>query len=117
MEFSFDWLLNQALGFLAWIWSFWQVKFLLAHIGLNVVAAVAASIYGGEFLLGKLGEFLYKKVLPYVLIFAAFAGMGAAANLGALTNVAFVGLEAMLLADLLDNLKKMGLKIPDVLTK
>lgn len=113
MEITFDWLWQQILGFLAMVWGYWEVKFILAHIGLNVVAAGAASIYTGEFLLGKLGEFLYKKVLPYLLLFGAFAAFGQATNLGAMTGVAFAGIEAMLLADLLDNLKKVGLKLSE----
>jgi hypothetical protein len=108
---------SQVYGFILWLLSFWQVKFLLAHIALNVVVAMAASIYVGEFLLGKVGQFLYRKVLPYLLIFGAFAAMGKAANLGAITNGAFAALEAMLLADLLDNLHRMGLKIPQALRK
>lgn len=110
-------ILDQVLEFLKWVWAFWQVKFIVAHIGLNVAVAVAASIYTGEFMLGKLGQFLYKKVLPYVMVFAAFAGLGTAANMSAITNIAFAGLEAMLLADLLDNLKRIGMSIPNTLTK
>ena len=105
------------MEFVKWLLSFWQVKFILGHIALNVVVAMAASIYTGDFLLGKVGEFLYKKVLPYTMVFAAFAAIGEAANLGAIANVAFAGLEAMLLADLLDNLKKIGLAIPQTLRK
>ena len=111
MEFTFDWLLNQVLGALAWVWGFWQVKFLLAHIALKVVAAIAAGIYTKTFLLGKLGEFLYRKVVPSVLLFGAFAAFGQATKLEAMTMVAFAGIEAMLAADLLDNIKKVGLSL------
>ncbi len=113
MEVTFDWLLNQVLAALAWIWSFGETKFILGHIALNVVAAVAVGIYTKEFLLGKLGQFLYRKVLPYLLLFAAFAAFGEAAGLGAMRGVAFAGIEAMLASDLFDNVKKVGLKIPD----
>ena len=110
MEFTFDWAWQQVLAFFALIWSYWEVKFILGHIALNVVAAIATSIYTNEFLLGKLGQFLYRKVLPYILLFAAFAAFGEATNLGGMTTVAFAGIEAMLAADLFDNLKKIGLK-------
>ena len=109
--------LDKIVAILAWLWSFGEVKFLTAHIGLNVAVAVAASIYANEFLLGKLGEFLYRKVLPYLLVFGAFAALGDAASLSGISWVAFAGLEAMLLADLLDNLKKLGLPIPAGLRK
>ena len=111
MEFTFDWLLNQILALGAWIWSFGEVKFMLGHIAINVVAAVAVGIYTKTFLLGKLGEFLYRKVLPYILLYAAFAAFGEAAGLDAMRLVAFAGIEAMLAADLLDNLKKVGLAL------
>ena len=110
MEFTFDWLLNQVLSALAWIWAFGEVKFMLGHIAINVVAAVAVGIYTKTFLLGKLGEFLYRKVLPSVLLFAAFAAFGEASDLGAMKAVAFAGIETMLAADLFDNLKKIGME-------
>lgn len=110
MEFSFDWLLNQVLEALAWVWGFGEVKFILGHTALNVVAAVAVGIYTKTFLLGKLGQFLYRKVLPFVLLFAAFAAFGEAANMAAMKTVAFAGIEAMLAADLFDNLKKVGME-------
>lgn len=111
MEFTFDWLLNQVLAVLEWVWSFGEVKFMLAHIAVNVVAAVAVGIYTKTFLLGKLGEFLYRKVLPSVLLFGAFAVFGEASELGAMRLVAFAGIEAMLTADLADNIKKLGMNL------
>jgi len=72
---------------------------------------VAAGIYTKTFLLGKLGEFLYRKVLPLLLLFGAFAAFGQATKLEAMTTVAFAGIEAMLAADLLDNVKKVGLHL------
>lgn len=103
---------DKVVEILLWLWSFGEVKFLLGHIGLNVIVAVAASIYSGEFLLAKTGEFLYRKVLPYLILFGAFAAMGEAANWVGFVTIVFGALEAMLVADLLDNLKKFGLPIP-----
>ena len=111
MEINSLW--EQVLEWIAWVWAFWQVKFIVGHIVLNAVAATAASIYTNEFLLGKLGQFLYRKVLPLVLLFGAFAAFGEATQMSAMTNVAFAGIEAMLAADLLDNIKKVGLKFAD----
>lgn len=102
---------------LSWFWSLWQVKFILAHVGINTVVAIAATVYTGEFQLAKTGEFLYRKALPYLMVFAAFAVLGELANLVALTNVAWAALTASLLGDLLDNLHKLGIAIPESLTK
>ena len=38
---------------LTWFWSLWQVKFILAHVGINTVVAIAATVYTGEFQLAK----------------------------------------------------------------
>lgn len=112
-----DVLWGQIVAWAAWLWSFWQVKFLTCHILLNVAVAVAATVYAKEFLLGKLGEFLYRKVLPYLLIFGAFQLLGEGANLPGVGTAAFAALEAMLLADLLGNLRKMGVPVPAALMK
>ena len=101
----------------AWLWSFDQVKFLLAHIGLNVVVAIAASIRADTFLLARVGEFLWRKVLPYLGVYAVGAFLGEAAGLGVITTTAFLALETVLAADLLDNLNVLGLPVPARLTK
>lgn len=112
-----DEIIRPVIEALQWLWAMWQVKFLISHIAINTVAAIAVSIYTSEFRLGKLGEFLYRKLIPYILIFAAVAALGEAANLAPLADIVWLSLEAQLLADLLDNLKKIGIEIPDWLTK
>ena len=111
MEYSFDWLVKQILDAMAWVWALPELKFMLSHIAINVVAAVAVGIYTRTFLLGKLGEFLYRKVLPYTLLYGAFAIFGEASGLSGMRIIAFAAIEAMLLADLLDNVKKIGMHI------
>jgi len=108
---------NRILEVLVWLWAFWQTQFLVIHIGANLIVALAAAIYTGEFVLAKVGQFLYKKVLPFVLIFGFCAGLGEAAGLEWLATVAWAALEANLLGDLADNLAKLGLPMPDALTK
>ena len=109
--------LNKVGEWAAWLWSFWQVKFLLGHIALNLVVAIAASIRTGDFVLARTGEFLYKKVLPFLFVYAIFAIFGDATGFGAIQATAFAALEAMLAGDLLDNLYKLGVPIPPGLTK
>lgn len=109
--------LDKLLAVLMWLWAFWQVKFILAHVGINVTAAVAATIYSGEFVLAKTGEFLYRKALPFVLLFGVAAALGEAADLGWLSIAAWAALELILLGDLADNLARLGLSLPEGLTK
>lgn len=114
---DFDSLLAQAQAFIVWLWGFWEVKVLLLHILANVVVAIAASIRTNEFLLGKLAEFLWRKVLPLVAVFGVLAFVGDTLEVGGLSTATWLALETLLLADLADNLKKLGLPIPDSLTK
>jgi hypothetical protein len=92
-----------------WLWSQWQTQVLTYHILINVVLAVAASIYTKEFLLDKVPEFLYRKILPFVMVYGVFAFAGEAIGQAGVAGLAWALLEGKLLADSLDNLKKFGL--------
>ena len=107
------WLQNTLL----WLWAQWQVKVLVAHIGLNVVVALAATIRSGEFVLGKVPEFLYKKILPLVATYTAFSVFGEATGQTAIATGTWGLLETLLLNDTFDNLKKLGINVPESLTK
>ena len=108
-----------------WLWGQWEVKWLLGQIVLNLVAAVAVGVATGNFALVKLAEFLYKKVLPLVGLYAAFSFFGETVEMAWVGNVTW-GLLAMRLgAELMDNLKQLGVErdvkalaaIPASLTK
>jgi hypothetical protein len=106
-----------AMAWAAWLWSWWQVKFLVGHTLINVAIAVGATIYSGEFVLAKTGEFLYRKLLPFVFIFGVCAVFAEAANLQWLTVAAWAALELILLGDLSDNLARLGISLPKGWTK
>ena len=107
------WLQETAL----WLWGQWQVKVLVSHVLLNAVVALAATIKTGEFVLAKVPEFLYKKILPLVGVYTAFAAFGEATGQTAIATTAWGLLETALTSDLFDNLKKLGVAIPEPLTK
>lgn len=92
-----------------WLWSQWQTQVLVFHILINVVVALAASIYAKEFIMAKIPEFLYRKILPYTMIYAVFAFAGDAIGQGAVATSVWGLITAALLADLFDNLKRFGL--------
>lgn len=92
-----------------WLWSQWQTQVLVYHILVNVVVALAASIYTKEFLMAKIPEFLYRKVLPYTLMYGVFSFAGESIGQGAVATSVWGLITAALLADLFDNLKKFGL--------
>lgn len=103
--------------FFVWLWGLWYVKVLVLHVIVNVVVAVMAGIRSGNFVLAKLWQFLWKKVMPLVGTFAVFTAFGESINQPAIAPVVWILIETMLVSDLLDNLKKMGVPIPDGLTK
>ena len=105
------------VAFFAGIWAMWEVKFLVAHICVNVVVAVAAAIHLDEFQLAKIGEFLYRKLLPYLMVWIVASIAASAANMGALALAAWAILELNLVGDLADNLARLGIPIPEWLTK
>jgi hypothetical protein len=92
-----------------WLWGQWQVQVLVCHVAVNVVVAVAVTVATGDFVLAKTGEFLYKKILPLVLVFGAFSFAGDVLEMGWVALAAWGLLETLLLGDLLDNLKKLGI--------
>ena len=110
-----DWqmMLEYVMEFLEGVWSFDGVKVIVAHVGINLVVAVAAAMKAGTFELGKIGEFLWKKLAPYVMVYFIVKVAGLAAGLDALAAVAWAAIEATLLGDLVDNLVKLGLKLPE----
>jgi len=105
------------VAFFTGAWAMWEVKFLLAHIVINVVVAVAAALHVGDFQLAKIGEFLYKKILPYLAVWIVAKAMGEMANMVWLALAVFAVLELNLIGDLADNLSKLGVPMPGFLTK
>lgn len=115
---DFDTILRWVQDAALWLWSQWQVKVLLLHILSNVVVAVAATIRTQEFVLGLVPEFLYRKILPYVLVYGVFALAGASIGMDEMATAVWALLELTLLNDTLDNLKKLGIeRVPAALTK
>ena len=100
-----------------WLWAQWQTQVLVYHILVNVVVALAASIYAKEFLMAKIPEFLYRKILPYVMLYSVFSFAGESIGQGAVAVGVWGLITTALLADLLDNLKRFGLDfIPRAMT-
>jgi len=109
-EFGDIWV--QFKVFFVWLWSFFETKFIISHIAVNFLVAVIASVYSKEFLLGRTFEFLYRKAIPLVALFATFAFFGDMIEMPGIATAVFVVLETKLLADLLDNMKKFGINLP-----
>lgn len=94
------------------VWGYTGVKVIVCHTLINVVVAVAAAVHSNEFELGRIGEFLYRKLAPFVLIYYVVKVAGEAAGLGYLAPVVWGVIEATLMGDLLDNWSRLGLPLP-----
>jgi len=90
-------------------------QWMLGHIVINWVVAVAAAMATGTFELKRLSEFLWRKILPLMGVYFAGVSLGGAISAGAVTDAVFIVLEARLLADLVENLGKLGVTLPDAL--
>lgn len=91
------------------------VRFISAHILLNVAMALAAGLICADFDPKKLAEFLYRKLLPYVGIYYVLLLVGETVGMPGLAAVAFSFIEATLLSDFLDNWERAGLPLPQAL--
>lgn len=109
--------LNTVAAFFVWLWGLGEVRFMVAHIGVNIAVALAAAIRTGEFKWHRLGEFLYRKLLPFVIVYGVARALGDYARLGALAAAVFGLIEVSLLGDLADSLGLLGIKLPDTLRK
>jgi len=98
----------QIMAFWTWVWGFWETQFIIYHAILNFALALAASVYLKEFVLEKTFEVLWRKILPLVLVFAAFAAFGETLHLAGASVAVWAIIESKLLADMLENLGKLG---------
>jgi len=110
---SFEQILEGVKLIVLLVWSYDGVKFIVGHTVVNLVAAVAGALKAGEFELGKVGEFLYKKLLPYVSVYFILKAFGDAAELTFLAPIAWAAIETTLLGDLMDSVAKLGLAWPE----
>jgi len=106
--------LSQAFVYL---WSLWYVQFITYHVLFNVSVALLTSIVSAQFRLARVIEFLYRKLLPYIGLLAITEAFGGAIGLAALTPVVILLIETRLAADLMENLKTLGVPIPDIIMK
>lgn len=110
-------VLEFAKAVLQLVWSYTGVKIIVGHVLINVVAALAAAQKTGELNLSRLAEFLYKKLLPYVSVYAIVKWLGQGAGLDMLAAPVWAVIEATLVGDLADNLLTLGLPLPKAVVR
>jgi len=102
---------------LALIWSYAGVKILVGNVLINVVVALAAAQKTGTLDLSKLAEFLTKKLLPFIAVYVVCKVFGESAGLIWLAPATWTIIEATLAANLIDNLGKLGVPLPEALAR
>ena len=107
--------LQPVLDFLLAFWQGSLVKWILLTTVVNVVTALAAAVHTGDFQFRKIGEFLYRKVLPYGGLYAVYWIIGQAIDMEALTVAAFAAVELALASDLIESLGELGIPVPEPL--
>lgn len=110
-------ILAQIQAFIVAHYDLTQINLIVAYTIINTLVAVAAGIRTGTFDLSKVGEFLYKKLLPYVLVYMGVGAFGDVAGLTWLTPVSFAAIMTILTGDLTDSLYKLGIPMPSFLVK
>jgi hypothetical protein len=108
--------LEQVEQLLLVFWNESLIRWILLTVGVNVIVGLLAALSAGEFNLQKLGEFLYRKILPLGGTYAVFWVYGRAVpDMAPLGAAAFAVLEAKLLADLAESLGVLGVPWPDAI--
>ena len=94
------------------------IQIIVILIAIDVVLGIVAAFLKKEFVLGKVGGFMKRGVLKYVLGFALIELVGLAQpSLSLVVSAVFILVVAALLGSILDNLAKLGLPVPKILRK
>jgi len=95
-----------------------QIKYILILIVVDVVLGIIAALAKKDFRLGKLANFMVKPVLGYVLGFAVLKSVASVLpSLAMVAKMAYVLILLALVGSILNNLGKIGLKLPAFLLK
>ena len=93
-----------------------KLTLLLALIATNFITGIAVAIKTNTFHLKKMAEFLYSRVLPYVV---GYLGVGIIGLVDQSWAWAVTAVWAVILVTLvgavLQNLRELGIRIPDIL--
>ena len=93
----------------------YKISLLMALLFANVGTGIAVGLRTNSFLWKKMGEFLYSRVLPMVLGYLSIVLVAAIDNTWETAIPAVWALIlAVLAASILENLKQLGLPIPNI---
>ena len=105
------------LTFLQAIVNVTQAKVLALLILANLVLGTVASIKEGKFEVNRLKDFLRRTLVVFGGYLGAALAGAALADFSPLRTVAWAALVAFLAAQIVGNLRALGLPLPDSVTK
>lgn len=95
-----------------------SVKYIVILIAIDVILGIIAAFLKKDFLLGKVAAFAKRGFINYVLGFVIVEIVAEAIpSLKMIVPVAYWLILLALIGSILDNLAKMGMKVPKMLTK
>ncbi len=95
-----------------------QIYWIFVLIVIDVILGVIAALLKKDFKLGKLAGFMSKGIVGYALGFAVLELIAQAwSQFSMIVGVAFYLIVLALIGSILNNISKMGLKLPSFLTK
>ena len=109
--------ITQVQAFIRYIAELSEVQFIAASILVNTSLAVAASIRNDDFHLPALANFLWRHLLPYVVVYASIRIAADELGLQAVATATWFIIEASLIGRIVSSLHELGIPLPENLAK
>lgn len=95
-----------------------QMKWVITLIAIDVLFGIIAALVKKDFRLGKVADFMFRPVLAYVLGFGILLLVPSAIpSLAKVAQGAYILVLLALTGSILNNLSRLGLKLPSYLKK
>ncbi|MCC7208305.1 MAG: phage holin family protein [Anaerolineae bacterium] len=95
------------------VWAFDGVKFITLGVILNLALAVALALRTGTFSFQALADFLFKQLLPYVVVYVFFKLFGEGAGFEWVGVAVFALIQVQIVSAIVEKLADLGVPIPD----
>ncbi len=95
-----------------------EMKWIIILIVIDVLLGIIAALVKKDFRLGKVADFMFRPVLAYILGFGILMLIPTAIpSLAKVSQFSYILVLLALTGSILDNLSKLGLKLPAYLKK
>jgi phage-related holin len=95
-----------------------QMRYIIILIAGDVVLGIIAALIRKNFRLGRLANFMFKPVLGYIFGFAIIILISQALpSLAIIAQVSYILIILALIGSILNNVSRLGLKLPTYLKK